>query len=136
MTVLASPGAMEDSVADANQVPHGFLLGQVCTLTEDVEFLNWNGHGHESLGLPEYTAMLLLAGSRVKVVSVSRFWHCGITTVLTAENGYDACVSPGVLLTDNETPDTAAKRAECHHWYLEQRKADLAFFEERRARRG
>lgn len=124
------------SVAEAYQVAHGFLLGQICTLTEDVESRHWNGWEHASLGLPEYTITIWPAGTRVKVVSVSRFWHCGITTVLTAENGYDACVSPGILLTDNETPETAAKRADCHHWYLEQRKADLAFIEERRARRG
>jgi hypothetical protein len=123
-------------VAEAHQVPHGFLLGQICTLTEDVEARHWNGHDHERHGLPEFTPTPWPAGTRVKVVSVSRFWHCGITTVLTAENGYDACVSPGILLTDNETPEIAAKRADCHHWFLEQRKADLAFIEERRARRG
>lgn len=123
-------------MAEAHQVPHGFLLGQICTLTEDVEGHHWNGHDHERLGLPEYTVTPWPAGTRVKVVSVSRFLHCGITTVLTAKNGYDACVSPGILLTDNETPETAARRAECHLWFLEQRKADLAFIAELRARRG
>lgn len=123
-------------LANANQVLHGFLLGQVCTLTEDVESHHWNGHDYERQGLPEFTITTWPAGTRVKVVSVSRFWHCGITTVLTAEYGYDACVSPGILLTDNETSEIAAKRAECHHWYLEQRKADLADIEPRRARRG
>ena len=129
-----SRGVMEVSVAEAHQVMHGFLLGQICTLMEEIESRHWNGHEYETRrkGLPEFTVEKWPAGTRVKVVSVSRFWYCGITTDLTAELGDDACVSPGILMTDNESPETAARRAECHHWYLEQREADAAFMASRR----
>lgn len=107
-------------MAEANEVPHGFLKGQVCTLKEDVTAQHWN---QRKPGLPEFTDLHWPAGTRVKVVSVSRFWDCGITTDLTAENGYDARVSPGILETDNESSDILKLRLWLHKMFLEQQAA-------------
>lgn len=40
---------------------------------------------------------IIPAGTPVKVVMVSRFGDCGITTDLKAENGYDSRVQPEEL---------------------------------------
>jgi hypothetical protein len=63
-------------------------------LRRDVEFRVWHGHGAS----PEFSARIAPAGTRVKIVMVSRLGDVGITDDLTAECGYLA----RVLLTDIE----------------------------------
>lgn len=58
---------------------HGWMVGQVFTLKADTT----NPHSPK-----------LKAGTKVKVVMVSRFGDCGITTDLKKENGYSNRVMP------------------------------------------
>lgn len=58
---------------------HGWMVGQVFMLKADTTNPN---------------SPLLKAGTRVKVVMVSRFGDCGITTNLKADKGYSNRVMP------------------------------------------
>lgn len=62
-------------------------------LKNDVEFRHWHGHGAD----PEFTYEIVSAGTKVKIVMVSRFGDVGITKNLDAEMGYAARVSLDVL---------------------------------------
>lgn len=59
---------------------------RLATLTEDTKFRQWNGHGAN----PEFTEYWRPKGTAVKIVMVSRFGDVGITTDLSADNGYEA----------------------------------------------
>jgi len=62
------------------------------TLSRRIVMRKWNGHG----ATPEFTAVELPAGSRVRVVMASRFGDVGITDDLNATSGYDyrtTCIS-------------------------------------------
>ena len=65
------------------------------TLREDVEF-TWMGEWQRG-GKQAQRLELVPAGTKVKIVMVSRFGDIGITTDLTAANGYGARVSLDVL---------------------------------------
>ena len=54
--------------------------------------------------MPEFTEVPLSAGTRVKIVMVSRFGDVGITHDLAAENGYHARVSLDSLCDLSESP--------------------------------
>ena len=54
----------------------------------DVEMRTWHGHHAD----PQFTYVTAPAGTPVKIVMVSRLGDVGITTDLTAENGYKARV--------------------------------------------
>lgn len=66
-------------------------------LKVETTFRKWHGHGAD----PEFTNYTVPAGTRVKIVMVSRFGDVGITRNLSAEHGYGA----RVLLTDLERDD-------------------------------
>lgn len=61
---------------------------RIGTLRHDTVFRTGHGHGAE----PEFTGRTVPAGTRVKVVMVSRMGDVGITTDLSAETGYQARV--------------------------------------------
>lgn len=61
---------------------------RMATLKNDARFQTWHGHGAN----PEFTYRIEPAGTRVKIVMVSRFGDVGITTKLDAETGYGARV--------------------------------------------
>lgn len=111
-------------MAFAHQVKHGWMLGQIFILSEDIQAEIWNGHEGEARrkGLPEFTLRTYPKGSWVKVVAVSRFADCGITDDLGAENGYHARVDPILLFRPDETPEqTAAKKAVSEAYKLQQK---------------
>lgn len=62
---------------------------RIGTLKADTAFRSWRGHGAK----PEFTERTVPAGTRVKIVMVSRFGDVGITTDLAAETGYGARVA-------------------------------------------
>jgi hypothetical protein len=66
---------------------------QLATLRRPVGFRTWHGHGAS----PEFTYRTEPAGTKVKIVMVSRLGDVGITTDLDAEYGYDARVDLDVL---------------------------------------
>jgi len=81
---------------------HGWMLGGVFTLLLDVpNATEWSGmHGPDG---PIMRPHPLSAGTRVKVVMVSRFGDCGITDRLWAETGYITRVPPEALeLTEGD----------------------------------
>lgn len=104
-------------MAFPHQLPHGWMHHKVFTLAEDVVSHLWNGHCAD----PEFTEVPWPAGTRVKVVMLSRFWDCGITADLGAETGYDARVDPGILLSDgSETAEQALAKDEAHECWVRQ----------------
>lgn len=62
---------------------------RVGTLKREVKFQIWHGHGAK----PEFTYRMVPAGTKVKIVMVSRFGDVGITDNLAAEYGYSARIS-------------------------------------------
>lgn len=113
-------------MAFPHQLPHGWMHHEVFTLSEDVQGQRFTGRW-DAEG-PVMEPEPLPAGTRVKVVSVSRFWDCGITADLGAKTGYVARVDPGILLSDgSETAEQARAKDEAHEcWVLQQ-----ALFEQR-----
>lgn len=61
---------------------------RIGTVKEVTRFLIWHGHDTD----PEFTYRWIPAGTKVKIVMVSRFGDVGITDNLAAENGYLARV--------------------------------------------
>ena len=112
-------------MAFAYQVQHGWMDQKEFILLEDVDAQKWNGHDFARGGLPEYTDVPLPRGSRVKVVSVSRFYDCGITNDLSAKNGYIARVDPGILLLADreETLEEKRLKDDTHLLYILQLQA-------------
>lgn len=74
-------------MARPEEVDHGSMLGKIYRLKKDcpnaAEF-----DGTKTIPAP------LKVGDIVKVVMVSRFGDCGITTDLSKERGYSARVNP------------------------------------------
>lgn len=73
-------------MAQPHEVPHGWMHGRNFKLKRDTTASNFDPKTRES------TPFTIPAGTIVKVVMVSRFGDCGITTDLKAENGYTARV--------------------------------------------
>lgn len=61
---------------------------RIARLKADTQFRRWHGHNAK----PEFSQYTVTAGTLVKIVMVSRFGDVGITTDLSAENGYGARV--------------------------------------------
>lgn len=80
-------------MAHPDQVEHGWMHRKLFKLKEDVE----GERPDWSAGTLRFDPVPMPAGTIVKVVMVSRFGDCGITTNLDALNGYDARVFPDVL---------------------------------------
>jgi hypothetical protein len=83
-------------MARPEEVDHGWMHGKIFRLKIDVP------HAREYLGYwnatePAMKPTPYKAGDLVKVVMVSRFGDCGITTDLKKENGYAARVEPESL---------------------------------------
>lgn len=78
-------------MAQPHEVPHGWMHGRVFKLKNDTQAWDWDYKTRES------TPFTIKAGTPVKVVMVSRFGDCGITTDLKAENGYSTRVEPSDL---------------------------------------
>ena len=91
--MVRSAGRTEVIVAEADQVEQGWMLGKTFKLRVDVptasEFLGTHGSQGPNMKPTPYKK-----GDVVKVVMVSRFGDCGITTDLTKERGYATRVSP------------------------------------------
>lgn len=85
-------------MANADEVPHGWLYGQVCRISDTWEHDGFNGFHR---------------GELVKVVMVSRFGDCGLTKNLQAEYGYDVRVAPRELVPVNQRP--AHVCADCNY---------------------
>jgi hypothetical protein len=60
------------------------------SLKADTKLMYFRRHGHTR---PEYDEEILKAGTRVKIVMVSRLGDVGITGRLDTDNGYGARVS-------------------------------------------
>lgn len=91
-------------MARPEEVWHGWMKGKTFRLKEDVP------HAKEYLGKWEGNAPLsrptpYKVGDVVKVVMVSRFGDCGITTDLSKENGYAARVEPPALDPQDGFPE-------------------------------
>jgi hypothetical protein len=87
------------ATVNAQWVPHQERTWpwRIGTLKRDCVFRTWHGHGAD----PEFTHYTVPAGTKVKIVMVSRLGDVGITTNLGADNGYSA----RVLLSDLEPCD-------------------------------
>lgn len=85
-----------EAMASPEQVGHGWMHAQVFRLKKDCptarEYLGYWENGEPAMKPTPYKA-----GDLVKVVMVSRFGDCGITTDLKAEYGYAARVMPEEL---------------------------------------
>lgn len=91
-------------MARPNQVEHGWMHDREFILNRDVVGREWNGHDFmRSDSEPEFTEVPMPKGTRVKVVMVSRFGDCGITTDLEAENGYISRVPPDWLVLPEDS---------------------------------
>lgn len=78
-------------MAQPHEVPHGWMHGRNFKVKKDTIASRFDLRTRES------TPFTIPAGTLVKVVMVSRFGDCGITTDLKAENGYTARVDPSEL---------------------------------------
>ncbi len=86
-------------MARPDEVTHGWMHGREFLIERDVTGHQWNGHDFmRGPDKPEFTDVPMPKGTRVKVVMVSRFGDCGITTDLKAENGYISRVPPEWLV--------------------------------------
>lgn len=65
---------------------------QFATLCEPTELQEWVDHKRDVRGEPVFEYRWVPAGTKVKIVMVSRFGDVGITDDLTAEHGYLARV--------------------------------------------
>lgn len=88
-------------MARPEQVDHGWMYGKTFRLKVDCpnasEYLgNWGPQADGRFG-PNMKPTPYKAGDLVKVVMVSRFGDCGITTDLTKQYGYAARVEPESL---------------------------------------
>lgn len=70
------------------------------TVKEPTELRFWDG-SRDAKGEPAFTYRTIPAGTKVKIVMVSRFGDVGITDNLEAENGYGARVFLNVLEAAN-----------------------------------
>lgn len=84
----------------AFQENHGWMDGQIFQLKEDTRADN---HTQNKRGDWISNPFVIKAGTKVKVVMVSRFGDCGITTDLAAKSGYTTRVLPSEL---EEVPGT------------------------------
>lgn len=82
-------------MAFPHQVPHGWMYHKTFKLKKDTEFTTYTSSKEGWIG-KHHTVP---ARTLVKVVMVSRFGDCGITTNLKADTGYDARVEPDELET-------------------------------------
>lgn len=88
-------------MARPEEVDHGWMHGKTFRLKIDMptarEYLgNWGPQADGRMG-PNMRPTPYKAGDLVKVVMVSRFGDCGITTDLSKTNGYAARVDPDSL---------------------------------------
>lgn len=81
-------------MAFPHEVDHGHMLHQNYKLVTDVQFSKWNGRHPVDENSQKG---VWPAGTKVRVVMVSRFGDCGITDNLQAERGYHARVLPEQL---------------------------------------
>jgi hypothetical protein len=110
-------------MARPHEVVHGWMHGNVFELLADVEGSRYTGRWDDKGPIEE--AVPLPKGTRVKVVSVSRFANCGITPDLNAEHGNVACVDPAILkLADREETDDERRRKALGHedWEANQQR--------------
>lgn len=70
------------------------------TVKEPTEFREWDG-SRDARGGPAFTYRTIPAGTKVKIVMVSRFGDVGITDDLDAETGYRARVYLDALKAEN-----------------------------------
>lgn len=83
-------------MANANEVIHGWMLGKIFRLREDLPEATKPVFNKETCSF-EFLPHPLKKGQLVKVVMVSRFGDCGITDDLKKEQGYDSRVMPDML---------------------------------------
>ncbi len=76
-------------MAQAHEVPHGWMKGRQFLIREGTEFSRTKGFH---------------TGDRVKVVMVSRFGDCGVTKQLDVQYGYSLRVPPKELLPLDPLP--------------------------------
>lgn len=62
------------------------------TVKQATKLYEWEGHRRDERGEPIMVERWIPAGTKVKIVMVSRFGDIGITDDLTAEYGYSARV--------------------------------------------
>ena len=110
-------------MAFPNQVLHGWMHGKVFVLSEDVDGEIYTGRWEGNR--PVMTPHPLKAGTKVKVVMVSRFYDAGITDDLSAENGYVARVNPALLILHGkaETKDQALLKHQAHQLWAAQQES-------------
>lgn len=101
-TLSAAPGErliepdLRGHAMDHGWIPHEpeTWKYRFASLREPLTMKVWN---QRKPNLPEYTDVPLDAGTRIKIVMVSRFGDVGITNDLTAKYGYHARVALDAL---------------------------------------